>query len=122
MRNWLSFLVFLLTLILGSLAFAYATIEYSGAMHNLTASVRGLPDRLQSLGLSNRYAVWADILLGGDKLIFLGFVIAARLFLTIAGVFVGFVLGVQAEDHLKRPRQPAPSRSRGRASTLNRHV
>lgn len=119
MRSLLSFLVFLLTLILGAFAFAYATIEFNDAMRDLTASAHGLPDRLQALGLGNQYVIWTDILLGGDKLIFLGFIIAARLFLTITGAFVGFVLGVHTEAPVSR-RQPAPARGRGKASAFDR--
>jgi hypothetical protein len=119
MRSLLSFLVFLLTIILGAFAYAYASIEFRDVMRELTASASGLPDRLQALGLSSQYAVWADILLGGDRVIFLGFIVAARLFLTIAGAFVGFVLGVHTEDAVSR-RRPAPARSRSKASAFDR--
>jgi hypothetical protein len=118
MRSLLSPVVFLLALILGAFAFAYATIEYGDAMRDLTASAHGLPDRLQTLGLGSQYVVWADILLGGDKLIFIGFIILARIFLAIAVGFLGFVLGAHSEQHW-RERQPAPARGRGRASAFD---
>jgi hypothetical protein len=119
MKNLLSFLVFLLTLILGAVAYAYATLEFGDAMHNLSAAAHTLPNRLQSLGLSGQYAVWTNSLIDGDRLILLGFIVIARLFLTTAAAFIGFVLGVHTEDHASR-RQPAPARSRSKASTFDR--
>jgi hypothetical protein len=114
MKSVLSPLMFLLTLVLGAFAFAYATIQYNDAMRDLTASAHGLPDRLQSLGLSSQYIVWADILLGGDKLIFLSFIIMARVFLALSGVLIGFVLGGRHEKDPWRDHQPVPARGRGR--------
>jgi hypothetical protein len=106
MRSLLSFLVFLLTLILGAVAFAYATTEFSGVMHKLAAAAHTLPDQLQAHGLGAQYADWANILLGGDKLIFLSFIIAARLFLTVTAAFVGFVLA--CTPTIARPADSPP--------------
>lgn len=114
MKSVLSPLTFLLALVLGAFAFAYATIHYGDSMRDLISVTNRLPDKLQSLGLSSQYAVWADILLGGDKLIFLMFIVIARLILALLVGFVGFVIGPGSEEDLWRERQPAPARGRNR--------
>jgi hypothetical protein len=57
-------------------------------MRELISAAQLLPAYLSSFGLSDRYMVWIEILLSGDKLVLLGFVLAARILLAILqGVF-----------------------------------
>jgi hypothetical protein len=114
MKSVLSPLVFLLALIFGAVAFSYATIHYGSAMRDLSASAKSLPDGLKNLGVSSQYVVWADILLAGDKLILLAFIVMARIFLAVTGGMVGFVIGPRAEADPWRDSKPASARNRSR--------
>src|SRR5262245_24039186 len=88
MRLMFSSFYFVITLVSGAIAFAATAIEFPGIMREFIAIAQKLPAYLSTFGLSDQYMVWIDILLSGDKLVLLGFVLATRLFLTIlAGVF-----------------------------------
>lgn len=79
---------FIVTLIVGAIAFAATAIEFPSIMREFIAVAQLLPAYLSSFGLSDRYMVWMDILLSGDKLVLLGFVLATRiLFAILGGVF-----------------------------------
>lgn len=90
---WSSF-TFILTLIVGAIAFAATAIELPGIMRQLIEWAQQLPPYLESLGLSNTYLVWTDIILSGDKLVLLGFVLATRIVFALIGTVVGPVFGV----------------------------
>jgi hypothetical protein len=83
MRILFSSFTFLLTIVLGAIAFAFTAIEFPGIMRELIAYAQTLPAYLSSAGLSDNYMVWVDILLSGDKLVLLGFVLAARIVIAI---------------------------------------
>jgi hypothetical protein len=88
MRILFSSFTFLLTIVLGAIAFAFTAIEFPGIMRELIAYAQTLPAYLSSTGLSDNYMVWVEILLSGDKLVLLGFVLAARIVIAIIGSVV----------------------------------
>ena len=90
MRILFSSFSFVATLVVGAIAFAFTAIEYPAIMRDLIAYAQALPGYLSSLGVSDRYLVWIDILLSGDKLVLLGFILATRiLFSMIRGIVGG---------------------------------
>ncbi len=93
---WSSF-KFILTLIIGAIAFAATAIEFPGIMRQLIEWAQQLPPYLEQLGLSNTYLVWTDIILSGDKLVLLGFVLVTRLIFGLIGTVVGPLFGVGSE-------------------------
>jgi formate hydrogenlyase subunit 4 len=86
--------MFVFTLILGAIAFAATAIEFPGIMRQLIDWAQQLPPYLEGLGLSNNYLVWTDIILSGDKLVLLGFVLATRIVLALIGTVLGPIFGV----------------------------
>ena len=88
MRVLLSSFSFLATMVVGALAFAFTAIEFPAIMRDMMAYAGTLPAYLTSLGISDRYMVWLDILLTGDKLVLLGFIIATRIVFAIVGGIV----------------------------------
>ena len=78
----------LVTIVIGAIAFAFTAIEFPTIMRDLIAYAQTLPAYLSGLGLNDRYLVWVDILLSGDKLVLLGFVLVARIILSIIGSMV----------------------------------
>jgi hypothetical protein len=84
---------FVFTLILGSIAFAATAIEFPSLMRELIGLAQQLPPYLSNLGLSDTYLVWTDILLSGDKLVLLGFVLATRIVLALLGIVFGPLFG-----------------------------
>jgi hypothetical protein len=88
MRLLFSSFYFVVTLVVGAIAFAFTAIEFPGIMREMIGVAQLLPAYLSQFGLTDQYMVWIEILLSGDKLVLLGFVLAARIFLSIlAGVF-----------------------------------
>jgi hypothetical protein len=85
MRILFSSFTFVVTVILGAIAFAFTAIEFPAIMRDLIVYAQTLPAYLSSLGLSDNYMVWVEILLSGDKLVLLGFVMAARIVVAIVG-------------------------------------
>ena len=98
MRLLFSSFTFVATMIVGSIAFAFTAIEFPAIMRDLIAYAQLLPPYLSNLGLSDRYMVWVDILISGDKLVLLGFILATRLIFAMVGSIVGPI------------SDPAPSR------------
>ena len=90
---WSSFL-FVLTLIVGAILFAATAIQFPGVMRQLIDWAQQLPPYLAETGLSNTYLVWTDIILSGDKLVLLGFVLFTRLLFALIGTVVGPLFGV----------------------------
>jgi hypothetical protein len=88
MRLLFTSVSFVLTLIIGAIAFAFTAIEFPAIMREFIAVAQMLPAYLSSLGISDQYMVWIDILLSGDKLVLLFFVLVTRIvFAILAGVF-----------------------------------
>src|SRR5918998_3824573 len=85
MRILFSSFTFVVTVILGAIAFAFTAIEFPAIMRDLIVYAQTLPAYLSGLGLSDTYMVWVEILLSGDKLVLLGFVMAARIVVAIVG-------------------------------------
>jgi len=96
---WSSF-VFILTLIVGAILFAATAIEFPGIMRQLIEWAQQLPPYLEGIGLSNNYLVWTDIILSGDKLVLLGFILFTRILFALIGTVVGpmFGIGVPKSD------------------------
>jgi hypothetical protein len=90
---WSSFL-FVLTLVVGAILFAATAIEFPGVMRQLIDWAQRLPPYLAQTGLSDSYLVWTDIVLSGDKLVLLGFVLATRLLFALIGTVVGPIFGI----------------------------
>jgi hypothetical protein len=88
---WILFrsFTFVLTLVVGAIAFAATAIEFPGIMRELISVAQLLPAYLSQLGLTDRYMVWIEILLSGDKLVLLGFVLATRILFAIVGGVIG---------------------------------
>jgi hypothetical protein len=89
MRILFSSFSFLATMVVGAIAFAFTAIEFPTIMRDLIAYAQGLPGYLSSLGVGDRYMVWMDILLTGDKLVLLGFILATRILFSIITGIVG---------------------------------
>lgn len=70
-----------ITLIIAAIAFAFTAVEYPATMRAMLAVARDVPDNFQRTGLSDTYLVWVDILLGGDKLVFMAYVAVTRVLL-----------------------------------------
>lgn len=88
MRILFSSLSFVVTVIVGAIAFAVTAIQFPAVMRQLIEMAQGLPGYLASLGIPDTYMVWLDILLTGDKLVLLGFIMATRIvWAVIAGAF-----------------------------------
>jgi len=88
MRLVFSSFSFFFTLVIGAVLFAFLAIEFPTIMRQLIDGGQQLPRYLSSLGLSDRYMIWVDILLTGDKLVLLGCVFVTRIiFAMIGGVF-----------------------------------
>jgi hypothetical protein len=93
MRILFSSFMFVITLIVGAIAFAATAIELPGIMRQLIEWAQQLPPYLEQLGLSNTYLIWPDIILSGDKLVLLGFVLMTRLVFALIGTVVGPLFG-----------------------------
>lgn len=76
---------FFFTMILGALAFAFTAMNYPGTMRSLMAGAEQLRNQLSTFGISDSYMVWIDILLQGDNLVLMGFIVVARIFIAILG-------------------------------------
>ncbi len=90
---WSSFM-FTFTLVVGAILFAATAIEFPGIMRQLIDWAQQLPPYLAQTGLSDSYLVWTDIILSGDKLVLLGFVLFTRLLFAIIGTVVGPLFGI----------------------------
>lgn len=98
---------FVLTVIIGALAFAATAVEYPGTMNSLLSSAESIRHDLSGI-LTDRYRVWVNILLGGSNLVLMGFIIVTRIvFAIIGGVLGPFFRGRRASLH---EGAPAPSR------------
>lgn len=94
---WSSF-VFILTLIVGAIAFAATAIEFPSIMRQLIEIAQQLPPYLAQLGISDTYLVWTDIILSGDKLVLLGYVLATRIIFALLGIVFGPLFGFGGAD------------------------
>lgn len=94
MRILFSSFTFVLTLIVGAIAFAATAIEFPTIMRQLIEWAQHLPPYLAQLGLSDNYLVWTDILLSGDKLVLLGFVLVTRILFALLGIVFGPLFGM----------------------------
>jgi hypothetical protein len=101
---------FILTLIVGAIAFAATAIEFPSIMREFIAVAQMLPAYLSSFGLSDRYMVWIDILLSGDKLVLLGFVLATRIIFAVLGGVFGplFESGTPRASFIETPHGKSP--------------
>ncbi len=98
MRILFSSLSFFVTLIVGAIAFAATAIEFPAIMRQLIGWAQQLPPYLAQVGLSDNYLVWTDILLSGDKLVLLGFVLVTRIIFALIGIVVGPLFGFGSGD------------------------
>jgi hypothetical protein len=90
---------FVVTMVIGAIAFAATAINFPAIMRDLIAMAQQLPGYLTNLGISPEYLVWVDILLSGDKLVLLGFILVARIIVTvIAGIFAPLFEGSSARS------------------------
>ncbi len=81
---------FFFTMVLGAIAFAFTAMTYPGTMRQLMAGAETLRNQLSTFGISDNYMVWIDILLQGDNLVLMGFIVLARILIAIvAGLFTG---------------------------------
>jgi len=86
--------MFTFTLVVGAILFAATAIEFPGIMRQLIDWAQQLPPYLAQTGLSDSYLVWTDIILSGDKLVLLAFVLFTRLLFAIIGTVVGPLFGI----------------------------
>jgi hypothetical protein len=83
---------FFFTLVIGAVVFAALAIEFPHIMNQLVVAAGHVPEYLSDLGISDRYMVWINILITGDKLVLLGIVLVTRLVLSlIVGAFVSLL-------------------------------
>jgi hypothetical protein len=76
---------FFFTMILGAVAFAFTAMTYPTTMRQLMAGAEQLRNHLSSLGIPDTYMVWVDILLQGDNLVLMGFIVLARIVIAFLG-------------------------------------
>lgn len=100
---------FMLTVVLGAIAFTFTALTYPGTMRQLMSGAERLRDQLSTFGLSDNYMVWVDILLQGDNLVLMGFIIVARIVMAI----IGSLFNRSPRDGGSVP--PAAERGGGRA-------
>lgn len=98
MRILFSSFSFLATLVIGALAFAATAIEFPTIMRQLIEAAQHLPPYLANLGLPDHYLVWTDILLSGDKLVLLGFVLVTRIIFALLGIVFGPLFGMSGDQ------------------------
>lgn len=82
-RMLFSSLSFMLTMVLGALAFAFTAYQYPTFMLSLFSSAESLRNQLSNLGVSDNYLVWINIVLQGSNLVLMGFIALARIFVAI---------------------------------------
>jgi hypothetical protein len=88
---WSSF-VFVLTLIVGAIAFQAAASQFPGMIRDLIEWAQQLRPWIESQGFSNAYLLFPT----GDKLVLLGFILMTRLVFALIGTIVGPLFGVGA--------------------------
>jgi hypothetical protein len=76
---------FFFTMILGAIAFAFTAMTYPTTMRHLMAGAEQLRNNLSTFGIPDTYMVWVDILLQGDNLVLMGFIVVARIFVALLG-------------------------------------
>lgn len=109
MRTFSASLTFILTLVLGAFAFAATAIEQPTLMRELLSVARHIPEYFNNLGLPDSYLVWVDILLGGDKLVFIGYLTAARIVVGTTMSLLGGIFGIgEASVRRARSRETSP--------------
>jgi len=97
---------FVLTIVLGAFAFAATAIQQPTLMREFLSMARHVPEYFAASGLSDEYLVWVDILLGGDKLVFIGYLVVARI---VVGVLFGMLGGIFGFGVQRRPaREGSP--------------
>ncbi len=96
---------FVLTIVLGAFAFAFTAIQQPTLMRELLSIARHIPEQFSRSGISDDYLVWVDILLGGDKLVFIGYLIVARIVVGVLASMLGGLFG------FGRRRKPARENS-----------
>jgi hypothetical protein len=96
MRFLMSYASFVFTLIAGALLFAFLAIEFPGIARQLMDEAKGLPGYLSSLGLSDKYMIWVDILLTGEKVLLLGCMLVMRLLFALIGAVARPLVGIRA--------------------------
>lgn len=97
---------FILTLLLGAFAFAATAIQQPTLMRELLSIARHIPDYFTRSGLSDEYLVWVDILLGGDKLVFIGYLIVARIVVGVLASMLGGIFGFGTWRKAAREQSP----------------
>lgn len=84
---------FFLTLVVASIAFVATTLEFPGIMNQLMEWAQQIPPMLTDLGVPVKYVVWVNILLTGEKLVLLGFVLTTRILFAVIGGALGPIFG-----------------------------
>jgi hypothetical protein len=97
---------FILTILLGAFAFAATAIQQPTLMRELLSVARQIPEHFEASGLSDEYLVWVDILLGGDKLVFIGYLIVARIVVGVLAGLLGSIFGFGMRR--RTVREPSP--------------
>jgi hypothetical protein len=79
---------FMITVVIGAVAFAFTAMTYPTTMRSLMSNAETFRNQLGTLGLPDNYMVWIDILLQGNNLVLMGFIVAARVaFAIMAALF-----------------------------------
>jgi len=97
---------FILTIVLGAFAFAATAIQQPTLMRELLSIARQIPDHFAASGLSDEYLVWVDILLGGDKLVFIGYLVVARIVVGMLAAMFSGIFGLGARRAAVRETSP----------------
>lgn len=97
---------FILTILLGAFAFAATAIQQPTLMRELLSIARHIPDYFTRSGLSDEYLVWVDILLGGDKLVFIGYLVVARIVVGVLASMLGGIFGFGTRRKAAREQSP----------------
>ena len=79
----------ILTLFIAAFAFAYTAVEFPSTMRSMLFWARHVPEKIETVGFSDQYLVWVDLLLGGDKLVFMVYVAVVRVLLVLVTACIG---------------------------------
>lgn len=94
MRIIFSSFIFVLSLIVGSIAFVATFFYFPAIWNDLIDLGKELPATLQKVGISQDYIRWVNILVSGEKMVLLGFVLATRIVFALLGTVIGPLFGV----------------------------
>ena len=87
-------LIFFFSFILGAVMLAVVAVQFSDTMETLLTTGGWVTDMIGDTGLDPKYNVWVKFLVSEQQIVFLGFVILARIILAMVFGAIGNLLGI----------------------------